>query len=334
MDNVSTGQNIIVESKLIVLSSKDGEKLNGSMNSNVLFNFKDIMLRSNDIFYTTLAILDAEIPASYYNVNLSNSLTSVTRNGVKYDIIVSSGNYNALQFITEFTSVYDTATSGTLIMTFDSITGKFSLKDEAHDIIIDSLGSNSYILLGGVIGTDYTFSKTATPSNTFNSLANFLGVTRIKILSDSLVSHNVDSNNLTTTTIIDTMGASAGDFGLTIYNSLGRESLLLAKRIQDIDIQIKDQNNNFIDFNFVNWNITLILNIHRQVGEGGNTSDGIILFDKLQKILRAEDILSMSKKTRNLELAKMKKETDKKIEIIDKAKTEDLVLQDLEEQFK
>ena len=42
----------------------------------------------------------------------------------------------------------------------------------------------------------------------------------------------------------------------------------------------------------------------------------------------------MSKKTRNLELAKMKKETDKKIEIIDKAKTEDLVLQDLEEQFK
>ena len=329
MDNPSIGQNIIIESKLIVLSSADGEKLNGSMNSNVLFNFKDIMLRSNDIFYTTLAILDAEIPASYYNVNLSNSLTSVTRNGVNYNIIVSAGNYNALQFITEFTSVYDTATSGTLIMTFNSITGKFSLQDEAHDITIDSLGSNSYVLLGGVVGTDYVFSKTASPPNTFNSLANFLGVTRFKIMSDSLVSHNVDSNNLTTTTVIDTMGATDGDFGLSIYNSLGRESLLLAKRIQDIDIQIKDQNNNFIDFNFINWNITLVLNIHRQVGEGGNRADGIILFDKLQKITKANDILDMSKKERDAELLKIKQDTDKEIMRIDKISENDLMLENL-----
>ena len=255
MDNEPTKPHIIIESKLIVLNSSDATKLNGGMNSNVIFEFNDVMLKSNDIVYTTLAVLDAEIPASYYNVNSINNTTSITRNSVNYNIVVSPGNYNVLQFITEFKSRYTIATSGTLAMSFDSITGKLSIQDTAFDLTINDNLSSSYILLGAVKGTSPIFSKTATPMNSFDSLANFLGVTRIKLLSDTLVSRNIDSNNMTTTTVIDTLGASAGDFGLTVYNSLGRETLLLAKRIQEIDIQIKDQFNNFIDFNFTNWNI-------------------------------------------------------------------------------
>lgn len=308
MDNEPTKPHIIIESKLIVLNSADATKLNGGMNSNVIFEFNDVMLKSNDIVYTTLAVLDAEIPASYYNVNSINNTTSITRNSVNYDIVVSPGNYNVLQFITEFKSRYAIATSGTLAMSFDTITGKLSIQDTAFDLIINDNLSSSYILLGAVKGTSPTFSKTATPMNSFDSLANFLGVTRIKLLSDTLVSRNIDSNNMTTTTVIDTLGASAGDFGLTVYNSLGRETLLLAKRIQEIDIQIKDQFNNFIDFNFTNWNISLILNIHRQ--SGNNTGDGIINYQKLQKIMRAEDILDMNKKERDDELDRISKMTD------------------------
>ena len=308
MDNEPNKPHIITETRLIVLNSKDATKLNGGMNSNVIFEFNDIMLKSNDIIYTTLAVLDAEIPASYYNVNGNNNTTSITRNGVTTPLITASGNYNALQYITEFKDKYAIAFSSALDMTFDSIAGKYSLQDPAFEITINSTGSTSYALLGGVVGTDYVFSKTATPKNSFNSLANFLGVTRIKLMSDTLVSRNVDSNNMTTTTLIDTLGASAGDFGLTVYNSLGRESLLLAKRIQEIDIQIKDQTNNFIDFNFIDWNITLILNIHRQ--SGANTGDGIINQQKLQRLIRADDIIDMTMKERDEELARISKMTD------------------------
>ena len=308
MDNEPTKPHIIIESKLIVLNSADATKLNGGMNSNVIFEFNDVMLKSNDIVYTTLAVLDAEIPASYYNVNSINNTTSITRNSVNYNIVVSPGNYNVLQFITEFKIRYNIATSGTIAMSFDAITGKLSIQDTAFDLTINDNLSSSYILLGAVKGTSPTFSKTATPMNSFDSLANFLGITRIKLLSDTLVSRNIDSNNMTTTTVIDTLGASAGDFGLTVYNSLGRETLLLAKRIQEIDIQIKDQFNNFIDFNFTNWNISLILNIHRQ--SGSNTGDGIINYQKLQKIMRAEDILDMNKKERDDELDRISKMTD------------------------
>tara|TARA_R110000823_G_scaffold275584_1_gene394319 strand:- start:356 stop:1321 length:966 start_codon:yes stop_codon:yes gene_type:complete len=309
MDNEPNKPHLITETRLIVLNSKDATKLNGGMNSNVNFGFNDIMLKSNDIIYTTLAVLDAEIPASYYNVNGNNNTTSVTRNGVTEPVITSSGNYNALQYITEFKSRYALAFTGaTLAMSFDTITGQYSLQDTAFQITINNLGSTSYTLLGGVVGNDYIFSNTASPLETFNSVANFLGVTRIKLMSDTLVSSNVDSNNMTTTTLIDTLGASAGDFGLTVYNSLGRESLLLAKRIQEIDIQVKDQANNFIDFNFIDWNITLILNIHRQTG--ANTGDGIINHQKLQRIIRSSDIIDMTVKERDDELARISKMTD------------------------
>jgi hypothetical protein len=309
MDNEPNKPHIITETRLIVLNSKDATKLNGGMNSNVIFEFNDIMLKSNDIIYTTLAVLDAEIPASYYNVNGNNNTTSITRNGVTTPVITASGNYNALEYITEFKSRYAIAFTGAnLAMSYDAIAGKYSIQDTAFEITINSTGSTSYALLGGVVGTDYIFSNTATPKNSFNSLANFLGVTRIKLMSDTLVSRNVDSNNMTTTTLIDTLGASAGDFGLTVYNSLGRESLLLAKRIQEIDMQIKDQTNNFIDFNFIDWNITLILNIHRQ--SGANTGDGIINQQKLQRLIRADDIIDMTMKERDEELARISKMTD------------------------
>lgn len=308
MDNLPDKPHIITETRLIVLNSKDARYLNGGMKSNVVFEFNNIMLKSNDIILTTMAIQDAEIPASYYNVNVNNNKTSITRNGVTYSIEVSPGNYNVLQFINDFKTDYATKTSGAVELVFDSITGKLSMIDNAFDITINENLSTSYILLGALAGTNPTFSKTASPPTPFSAPANFLGITRIKIMSDTLVSHNVDSNNLTTTTLIDTIGAAAGDFGLTVFNNLGRECLLLAKRIQEIDIQLKDQFNNFIDFNEIDWNITLLLNIHRQ--SGANTGDGIINNDKLQKLISAEDILEMNKKERDKELARIDKLND------------------------
>tara|TARA_R100001224_G_C4024256_1_gene150384 strand:+ start:964 stop:1911 length:948 start_codon:yes stop_codon:yes gene_type:complete len=298
----------IIENRLIVLNSKDAILLNGNQKSNVLFNFKDVMLKSNDIFTVTMSLLDAEIPASYYNVNVNNATTSLTRNSVTYSIVVSSGNYNVLQYIDEFKSLYNTATGGTLEMTFDSITGKISMKDTAHNITINENLSTSYKLLGALEGTSPTFSNSATPSDSFDVPCNFLGVTRIKILSESLVSQNIDSHNLTTTTLIDTIGGTAGDFGLNIFNSLGRESLLLAKRIQNIDIQLRDQDNKFIDFNSIDWNISILLKIHRITS--GETGDGIINNDKLQKLISAEDLIETTKKERDEELARIDKLND------------------------
>ena len=116
--------------------------------------------------------------------------------------------------------------------------------------------------------------------------ANFLGVTKIKVLSNALAGENFDSNNLNTTTLIDTVSATATPFGLTTFNSLGRESFVKAKRIDDIDIQVLDQNNNFINFNGINWTMTLILNTHKR--QLFSRTEGSISNDVYISLLKAK----------------------------------------------
>jgi len=118
-------------------------------------------------------------------------------------------------------------------------------------------------------------------------IANFLGVTKIKILSDALAGGNYDSNNLNTTTLMDTISATAPVFGLTIFSSLGRESFVKGKRIDEIDLQILDQDNNFIDFNGIDWTMTLLLNTHRR--QTFSKVDASILNDRYEAIVEAQE---------------------------------------------
>ena len=83
-------------------------------------------------------------------------------------------------------------------------------------------------------------------ASSFPALANFLGITKIKVASNALAGDNYDSVSLNTSTLIDTISVTAGPFGLTVYNSLGRESFVKAKRIDEIDIQLYDQDDNGI----------------------------------------------------------------------------------------
>ena len=50
------------------------------------------------------------------------------------------------------------------------------------------------------------------------------------------------------------------------------------------------------------------MNIHRQ--SGANTGDGIINQQKLQRLIRADDIIDMTVKERDAELARISKMTD------------------------
>jgi hypothetical protein len=62
--------NSVIEHKLIVLNSKDGDKLNGEYLSHVRFNFRDIL--KEVIFYVGMSLLSAEIPCSFI---ISTSIT-------------------------------------------------------------------------------------------------------------------------------------------------------------------------------------------------------------------------------------------------------------------
>lgn len=284
-------EHVIMQSRLISLNSRFATKfLNGDKHSSLLFDFNSIAPKSIDTLYHTIAIQSAEIPASYYNINGNNNLINITDSvGTTATVTIAVGNYNADTFKTEFELKFNAAPfAGNATLDFNAINGKFSLLSATvgTSLTVNLALTTSRLPLG--ISLDATgtlaFPYQAPPA-TFTLPADFLGITKIKMNSDALAGGNFDSNNLNTTTLVDTISATATPFGLIIYNSLGRESFVKAKRIDEIDIQLLDQNNNFIDFNGVNWCMTLLINTHRR--QKFSKIDGSILNDKYVATLKA-----------------------------------------------
>jgi hypothetical protein len=313
-DLINHDTHIIQDTKLLSLNSKYASKLNGTQNSRVLFDFVNIIDKSKDHLYMTMAVQSAEIPSSFYNVTIKNNITRVDRDDIAaaFDITIPVGNYNADTYLAKFKELYDAATPSNVTIALDAVTGIFNLQEALADFTIKSVGSTSYVLWGGEVGTDYVF-PVAGAAASFGFPANFLGVTKIKLSSDNLAGTNVDSSQLKTTTLIDTISVTATPFGLTIFNSLGRETLMKAKRIEEVDLELRDQDDNLIDFNNAEWCISIIINTHRRVAFSEDRARGVIVNDKYKKRVRAQ------------ELEELRGETEKELERMDFSELDDLM---------
>lgn len=253
----------ITEQKIIILNSKDAIKLNGEYLSYVSFNFRDILKRDEDIYYTSIAVLSAEIPFSFYTVNENNNTLNYTINSIDYILVLNEGNYNATTFITEFVSKFNAGGHDcTITMAFNKIIGKLTTikTSGAYDIIYKS--SPIYEVLGLLSNTSYTLSTSIEHPH----MLNLLGIKKLRILSSSLSLENYDSSGHTSSNLLQTISVDKPAYSLlTFQNTSNALSRLKNKILNEIEIQIRDENNNLVDFNNVYWTISLVLNVHRKI---------------------------------------------------------------------
>ena len=292
-------EHIINESRLISLNSKYAtDYLNGSKRSSVEFDFNAIASKDNSILYHTIAIQSAEIPGAFYNITDKNNFLNFNRTSgattTAHTATIPVGNYNANTFKVAFELALNAASGTACILTFNVTSGKFQLTDTqlGYTITIQldpAFNTTLRVPLGidaNATGTlDFNYNAVPTNATFFPFPADFLGITKIKVCSNALAGGNYDSASLNTSTLIDTISVSAVPFGLTIYNSLGRESFVKARRIDEIDIQLLDQDDNEIDFNNANWTFTIILNSHRR--QMFSKDEGIINFAKMRRVEEA-----------------------------------------------
>jgi len=299
IDPTLMDEHIIVRSRLISINSRFAtRKVNGGKHSSLMFDFNSIAIKDAETLYHSIAIQSAEIPASYYNVNALNNKINITQGATTTTITIPNGNYNANTFATSFMTLFN-AVGGMndATLTFNVTTGRYSLmSDQAGQNLVVNLASTTARVLLGIDPDENTGTLTfnyVADDPTFMPLpANFLGVTKIKVLSDALSGGNYDSKSLGTTTLVDTISVSGAGFGLTDFTSLGRESFVKAKRIDEIDIQLLDQDNKPINFNGINWTMTLLINTHTRALFSNETTDatiGTILNDRYVAQLKAAE---------------------------------------------
>ena len=248
--------------KQINLNSVDAIKYNGSMNSDLLFNFKNLISEDEKINHIDFSVENAQFPVSFYNITTYNNKLVISINGGAQNIInIPVGNYNTTTLNNELINQLSIAGISTISIALSSITGKYTFTISSGFFTFHYSTSTIFKILGFITTQDHT---SATQVLTSNYPVNLLGALKLKICSNSVSVDNIDSNNggSVVNTLIE-LPVSASNFGLILYsNTSNIHSNMKTKNLNSIDIRILDDENNLIDFNGVDFTMSFLIKIY------------------------------------------------------------------------
>ena len=239
------------DNKHITLNSAYATKLNGSYLSNCIFPFQGILSDDSNIIKVYVSLVNAQIPCSFYTIDQTNNTLLLSTGSV----IVPSGNYNANSFISALTS------NGLIVsVTFNKINGKLTFN---FPTATDMLMSN----ISGVIGLTEPILNAS--GIELQQPLNLLGIKRILIKSDALQVESFTSVNFSSGGVLATLTVNQPAFNLISYENTTDLSRLVcnAKILNSIDIEMFDENGDFINFNGIDWTITIVLSVERKYDE-------------------------------------------------------------------
>jgi len=246
-----------VVNQLINLNSANATKLNGTLLSNVNFDFPGLISANQNIKRITCSMLNAEIPYSYYNVNIYNHHFRINVDGTNYFIVITEGNYNANTLITEIISKLAVQGVTTVSITLSTYTGKLTFTTTSASMTILYTNNTANQFLG--------FNTTANQSGTTITALyplNLLYTLKIRIASTALITNYLDSALSGSSNFLASFPVSAQNFGVILYeNPLNIQSEINVRSLNGFDIQILDDYGNLINFNNINWTATMLLTI-------------------------------------------------------------------------
>ena len=247
--------------KTITLSSRDAIQNNGSYLSDVYFKFTGLLIPEKDIIGTRISVLNAQIPYSFYNINVYNNVLSFLLGATPYTITLTRGNYNATTLISEIQTKLSSIGVSTLTFSISSITGVVTIAISSGTLTLVAATSTLLGVLGFQTSTN-TVSSGATLAAPYP--LNLLGILKINITSYelSLLSYSSSGG---TSNILACIPIEASNFGVILYDNISNIQTIMKNDILDgFDLQLVGDDGNLINFNGVHWSITLALTIIRK----------------------------------------------------------------------
>jgi hypothetical protein len=257
-----------LDNKIITLYSQYAQKNNGTYNSDVTFNFNNILSEDETFIRAYVSVMNAQIPSSFYIINETNNVFNYAYINMStiLSITLKKGNYNATNLITEMQSKLTLA--GTpMTITIDKITGNLTFTALSTNFAIYSNALSSLLGLFAEIDKFTTTNITAFLGViTASYPLNLLGVKQLLIKSSALCISSFDSRTLGLNDAITSIPCNSAPFGLILYESKSDldKHLLVSGSIEQIDIRISDEHDNLINFNNVNWSISICLSVERK----------------------------------------------------------------------
>jgi hypothetical protein len=247
------------DNRLITLNSKDGEKLNSTYLSNIKFNFSGLLQDDIYLIRTYITVLNAQIPVSFYIIDDTNNILTYTQASITKTITVPIGNYNGNQMVSILNSSFTTNGSG-ITTSLNPNTGILNF------LITDGISYSfrqSSSTIKSILG--FTSNITSTTLITMPYQLNLLGIKKIFINSNNLKNSAFTSKSLSSVQTIATIPVDQPPYSMINYVSVSdlEKNILFNRSLDVLDIQLVDEDNEYINFQNINWSITLCLTIEK-----------------------------------------------------------------------
>lgn len=258
-----------IDQRQIILSSDHATQNNGTFLSDVNFKFIGLLQDDADVEEVTIQIQNAQIPLSFYNINIYTNILNITYNATPYTLTLTRGNYNSTTLISEIIAKLTAISITDITIAISSVTGIITFtRAGGLNFTINSTGT-----LNKTLGFDPTVTYTSVGGILVAPFPlNLLGILKLKIVSYEIQTGNFDSSVDGTLNVLATIPIEAGSFGLILYDNISNTQAIIRNPTLDgFDLKIYGDDNNLVNFNNIGWNITLLLSITRTRREKSNT---------------------------------------------------------------
>lgn len=252
------------DSFLVVLDSRNAsDYYNGSALSNISFDVKSPIQIPQDCIYMTWVVNNFVCPVSFYLINSTNNMLSLSVFGVTTKYYFPVGNYNANSFMKAFLLLLPSYT-----ITLNTCNNKFTITG------ITDFTINSESTIKSIIGMDKISLTSESNILTMPYCCNFGGLNSFNIKCGNIRTSNLDSeDSCTTSNIIAAIPVNAASNGVIYYEKRNDfEFEVKETTIDEINILIEDDLLNPIDFNNQHWNLILQVNYIREIRKDIETS--------------------------------------------------------------
>ena len=241
------------------LSSETADIMyNGSMKSWgtwTIPNFINYDQSTSNIYFR---ISHAEVPNSFYLVNAKNNRLSIFTGGSVTDYDVPFGNYNVKTLVTALKLLFPVSFN----FTYNSVTNKYTMTNTASFYVVAS-GST----ITKIMGLSSTTNMTATFALGIYTLpmpyvATFLPMPRLNFRSSSMQLENFHSNDKSNDVFLSLQNNSMNETMILYHNYTQLQHLVTMSNLNSLDIRITDDSNDVLDFNNVDWYLTIRIDTH------------------------------------------------------------------------
>ncbi len=234
----------MIKKRSQILNISSLNAINGDYKSQISVSIPDCNFSNPNVKAVYFSVQHCEVPNSFYIVNYTNNILTI--DNIQY--VIQRGNYNTTTLMTYLLTILPSGFG----ITYSNITNKFTMTYSSNFTINGGLSTINKVM--GFSNDNITsFANTLT----FGNCVNFLPLARLNFKSNLFKFGNYSQNN-GSGDIFLSLQNNAPAMGVINYsNSSNLKFYMEDKAITTFIISVCDDNGNLINFNGVEWFMTL-----------------------------------------------------------------------------